>query len=94
MGYWLLKTEPEEWSWNQQTKSGNKGEEWGGVRNFQANKNLKNMKLGDCELAILRLAIDKAGKKLGARALNIPDVQRIISIVENFLKSRITCGFR
>lgn len=48
----------------------------------------KNMKLEDCELAILRLATDKAEKKLGARALNIPDVQRIISIVEEFLKSR------
>jgi hypothetical protein len=48
----------------------------------------KNMKLEDCELAILRLATDKAEKKLGARALNIPDVQRIISIVEHFLQSR------
>ena len=45
--YWLLKTEPEEWSWKQQLKSGNKGAEWGGVRNFQASKNLKNMKMGD-----------------------------------------------
>ena len=47
MKYWLLKTEPEEWSWNQQVKSGKKGEEWNGVRNFQASKNLKNMKIGD-----------------------------------------------
>ncbi len=45
--YWLIKTEPEEWSWNQQIKCGNKGVEWNGVRNFQAAKNLKNMKLGD-----------------------------------------------
>ena len=45
--YWLLKTEPEEWSWQQQIKSGNKGAEWNGVRNFQAAKNLKNMKIGD-----------------------------------------------
>ena len=44
---WLLKTEPEEWSWNQQEKAGSKGAEWGGVRNFQAAKNLKNMKIGD-----------------------------------------------
>ena len=45
--YWLLKTEPEEWSWDQQVKSGNKGAEWNGVRNFQANKNLKDMRKGD-----------------------------------------------
>ena len=38
--YWLLKTEPEEWSWEQQVKYGNKGAEWGGIRNFQAAKNL------------------------------------------------------
>ena len=47
MQYWLMKTEPEEWSWQQQLKSGVKGAEWGGVRNFQAAKNLSNMKLGD-----------------------------------------------
>ena len=47
MQYWLLKTEPEEWSWKQQLSSSNKGAEWNGVRNFQAAKNLKNMKLGD-----------------------------------------------
>ena len=47
MKYWLLKTEPEEWSWNQQKKVGSKGVEWNGVRNFQASKNLKNMKAGD-----------------------------------------------
>ena len=45
--YWLLKTEPEEWSWQQQVKSGDKGAEWSGVRNFQAAKNLKSMKKGD-----------------------------------------------
>ena len=44
---WLIKTEPEEWSWTQQVKAGNKGVEWSGVRNFQASNNLKNMKLGD-----------------------------------------------
>ena len=47
MNYWLIKTEPEGWSWDQQVKSGTKGEEWNGVRNFQASKNLKNMRLGD-----------------------------------------------
>ena len=45
--YWLLKTEPEDWSWNRQVKLGKKGAEWNGVRNFQAAKNLKNMRRGD-----------------------------------------------
>ena len=45
--YWLMKTEPEEWSWKQQVKSANEGAEWSGVRNFQASKNLRNMKIGD-----------------------------------------------
>ena len=47
MKYWLIKTEPEEWSWKQQVKLENKGAEWSGVRNFQAAKNLRNMKVGD-----------------------------------------------
>ena len=47
MKCWLLKTEPEDWSWEQQVKSGNKCVEWNGVRNFQAAKNLRNMKKGD-----------------------------------------------
>ena len=47
MHYWLLKTEVDEWSWNDQVKSGSKGAEWNGVRNFQAAKNLKSMKKGD-----------------------------------------------
>ena len=47
MQYWLLKTEPEEWSWKQQVKSGDKGAEWNGIRNFQAAKNLRDMKIGN-----------------------------------------------
>ena len=47
MQYWLIKTEPEDWSWSQQIESGNKGAEWNGVRNFQASKNLKKMNIGD-----------------------------------------------
>ena len=47
MQYWLIKTEPDQWSWQQQVKSGEKGAEWSGVRNFQAAKNLKNMKKSD-----------------------------------------------
>jgi predicted RNA-binding protein with PUA-like domain len=47
MAYWLLKTEPETWSWEQQKKKGAKGEPWSGVRNFQAAKNLKTMTKGE-----------------------------------------------
>ena len=47
MAYWLLKTEPEEFSWDEQVKRGAKGEAWSGVRNFTARNNLKEMKKGD-----------------------------------------------
>ena len=47
MNYWLLKSEPNVWSIDQQKKAGAKGAEWDGVRNYQAAKNLKNMKKGD-----------------------------------------------
>ena len=45
--YWLLKSEPDVWSLDQQEKIGNKGAPWDGVRNYQAAKNLKSMKKGD-----------------------------------------------
>ena len=47
MKYWLLKSEPNVWSIQQQKKIGNKGVNWDGVRNFQAANNLKKMKKGD-----------------------------------------------
>ena len=47
MKYWLLKSEPDVWSIDQQIKAGSKGAPWDGVRNYQAAKNLKNMKRGD-----------------------------------------------
>jgi predicted RNA-binding protein with PUA-like domain len=47
MAYWLLKTEPEEYSWDDLKKSGGKGDAWTGVRNFTARGNLKSMKKGD-----------------------------------------------
>ena len=45
--YWLMKSEPDVWSINQQRKAGNKGASWDGVRNYQAANNLKQMKKGD-----------------------------------------------
>ena len=47
MAYWLMKTEPEEFSWNDQVKRGAKGEAWSGVRNFTARRHLKEMKKGE-----------------------------------------------
>ena len=47
MKYWLIKSEPDVWSIDQQKKEGTKGATWDGVRNYQAAKNLKNMKRGD-----------------------------------------------
>ncbi|MGY4283175.1 putative RNA-binding protein with PUA-like domain [Bradyrhizobium sp. LM2.7] len=47
MNYWLVKSEPSVWSWDQQVAKGAKGEAWTGVRNFTARQNLVNMKKGD-----------------------------------------------
>jgi predicted RNA-binding protein with PUA-like domain len=47
MSYWLLKSEPDVWSIDQQIKSGEKGSMWDGVRNYQASNNLRKMKKGD-----------------------------------------------
>jgi len=47
MAYWLVKSEPDAWSWDQQVKSGAEGEAWTGVRNFQARANLNAMKKGE-----------------------------------------------
>ena len=47
MNYWLFKSEPNSWSWQDQLSRGKKGEGWDGVRNYQASKNLKTMKIGD-----------------------------------------------
>ena len=47
MNYWLMKSEPNVWSIDQQKKAGAKGAPWDGVRNYQAAKNLRNMRKGD-----------------------------------------------
>ena len=47
MQYWLMKSEPDVWSIDQQKKAGSKGAPWDGVRNYQAANNLKKMKKGD-----------------------------------------------
>ena len=47
MQYWLMKSEPDVWSIDQQKKAGKKGATWDGVRNYQAANNLKKMNVGD-----------------------------------------------
>ena len=47
MAYWLLKSEPGTWSWEDQLKKGDEGEGWDGVRNYQASNNMKKMEIGD-----------------------------------------------
>lgn len=47
MAYWLMKSEPDTFSWTDQVKKGAKGEAWSGVRNHQAKLNLMRMKKGD-----------------------------------------------
>ena len=47
MNYWLLKSEPSTWSWDNQLAKGEEGEGWDGVRNHQASNNMKAMEIGD-----------------------------------------------
>jgi predicted RNA-binding protein with PUA-like domain len=47
MAYWLFKSEPGTWSWDQQLAKGEAGEEWTGVRNYQARNFMRAMKVGD-----------------------------------------------
>jgi predicted RNA-binding protein with PUA-like domain len=47
MAYWLFKSEPFTWSWEAQKRKGVAGQEWDGVRNYQARNNMRAMKLGD-----------------------------------------------
>lgn len=47
MAYWLFKSEPDTWSWDDQVAKGAVGEEWHGVRNYQARNNMRAMQLGD-----------------------------------------------
>ncbi|MEL6426486.1 MAG: EVE domain-containing protein [Pseudomonadota bacterium] len=47
MAYWLFKSEPNTWSWDDQVAKGDAGEEWDGVRNYQARNNMRAMALGD-----------------------------------------------
>ena len=47
MQYWLMKSEPSTWSWQNQLDRGERGEGWDGVRNYQASKNMKAMAIGD-----------------------------------------------
>ena len=47
MQYWLFKSEPSTWSWDDQLAKGDAGEEWDGIRNYQARNNMRLMQLGD-----------------------------------------------
>jgi len=47
MQYWLFKSEPHTWSWDQQVAAGKSGTEWNGVRNYQARNHMRNMAVGD-----------------------------------------------
>ena len=48
----------------------------------------KDLNFSDCELAILRMAVDKAEEKIGKRIVNSEDIQKIINVVEDFLKTK------
>ena len=96
MQYWLMKSEPDVWSIDQQIKSGAKGAPWDGVRNYQAAKNLKSMKKGDLcffyhsnigkEIVgivkvIKRAFIDKTDKKKKFLAVQVRFVEEFYSSI-------------
>ena len=70
MAYWLLKSEPGTWSWDDQLKKGDEGEGWDGVRNYQASNNMKKMEIGD--LAFFY------------HSVNEKSIVGIVSIIENY----------
>ncbi|SHM99364.1 EVE domain-containing protein [Roseibium suaedae] len=47
MRYWLIKSEPDKWSWEQQKAKGAEGESWDGIRNYLARNNMRSMEIGD-----------------------------------------------
>jgi predicted RNA-binding protein with PUA-like domain len=47
MAHWLLKSEPDDWSWAEQVAKGSEGAEWTGIRNFSAQRHLRTMKKGE-----------------------------------------------
>ncbi len=47
MAYWLFKSEPNTWGWDQQVAKGDEGEPWDGIRNYQARNNMRAMEIGD-----------------------------------------------
>ena len=47
MNHWLFKSEPNAWGWNDQLAKGDAGEEWDGIRNYQARNNMRLMEIGD-----------------------------------------------
>ena len=52
-------------------------------------KNCKGLSFEDCELTILRMAVDKAEEKIGKRVVNSEEVKQMVIIVENFIKKKI-----
>ena len=71
LAYWLLKSEPGTWSWDDQLKKGDEGEGWDGVRNYQASNNMKKMEIGD--LAFFY------------HSVNEKSIVGIVSIIEKYL---------
>ena len=70
MAYWLLKSEPGTWSWDDQLKKGDEGEGWDGVRNYQASNNMKKMEI--CDLAFFY------------HSVNEKSIVGIVSIIEKY----------
>ena len=90
MNYWLMKSEPDVWSIDQQKKAGAKGAPWDGVRNYQAANNLKMMKKGDeCFFYHLNIGKEIVGivKVIKEAYLDKTDkTGRFVAVTVRFLK--------
>ena len=72
MSYWLIKSEPDAWSWDEQVKAGAKGTAWTGVRNHTAKLNLMKMKKGERALRA-QISGFRAGDRLSRDQLHEHD---------------------
>ena len=73
MAYWLFKSEPFKWSWDMQKKKGKAGEQWDGVRNYQARNNMRAMKLGAADYLTKPVDPARLLESVRARLYTLPE---------------------
>ena len=89
MAYWLFKSEPNTWSWNDQLAKADAGEGWDGVRNHQAGNNMKAMEIGD-----LGFFYHSVSEKLIIETFEIDQYFQNISSLQGMFLKRPACDIR